>query len=305
MIKLKVNYQERIDKYISNQTEISRNDIKQLIEEKAVKVDGVTVNKPKFIVRENQEIEIEKLIDKIVEIKPQNIDLDIVFEDEYLIVINKPSNMVVHPAPGHYENTLVNALMYHFKNNLSNENGLLRPGIVHRIDKDTSGLLLIAKTNEVHQKLADFFKTHEIHRSYLAIVDNILSAKKIKIDLPIGRDVKNRQSMTVTHSNSKHAITHVEMLKSFYYQHQPKTLVKCTLETGRTHQIRVHLSYIKNPVFGDPIYNKEIDLFGQRLHAYKLEFTHPITNQQMKFLAKPPAEFNIADFDFETFLKNE
>ncbi|VEU74522.1 ribosomal large subunit pseudouridine synthase D [Mycoplasmopsis citelli] len=298
MIALKVQYKERIDKYISDHSDISRNDIKALIEQRAVYVNGNNVIKPKYIVREGQDIKIVKLLDKEIHLEPQKMDIDIVYEDEHLFVINKPSGLIVHPAPGHVNQTLVNGLLYHFKNNLSNENGLLRPGIVHRIDKDTSGLLIIAKNNHIHKLLSDHFKNHDISREYVAIVDGILEDKRLKLDLPIGRNVKNRQIMAVTNQNSKNAITHVETLTSFYIDNFPKTLVKCKLETGRTHQIRVHLSYIKNPVYGDPIYGKKVDDFNQRLHAYKLSFTHPITSEQIVLYAKPPKEFDVADFDF-------
>ncbi|WP_025755427.1 RluA family pseudouridine synthase [Mycoplasmopsis cricetuli] len=299
MISLEVKYKERIDKYISNNSQITRNDIKALIEQRAVFVNGTNVIKPKYIVREGQLIEIVKLLDKEIKIHPQKIDLNIVYEDEYLFVIDKPSGLIVHPAPGHYDNTLVNGLLYHFKNNLSNENGLLRPGIVHRIDKDTSGLLIIAKNNEIHKLLAEDFKKHQINREYLAIIDGILEDKKIKLDLPIGRDLKNRQMMTITNNNSKPAITYVENLKTFYIDKLPKSLVKCSLETGRTHQIRVHLAYIKNPVYGDPVYGKKVDDFNQRLHAYKLSFIHPINKQKIILYSKIPKQFEICNFNFE------
>nr|WP_318033144.1 RluA family pseudouridine synthase [Mycoplasmopsis cynos] len=267
MIELIVKYPERVDKYIANNSDITRNDIKLLIQEGAVFVDGIKVNKPKFEVKENQLIKVIKVIDKEINIIPENIELNIIYDDEYLCIIDKPSGLVVHPSPGHTSKTLVNGLLYHFKNNLSNENGLLRPGIVHRIDKDTSGLLIIAKNNLVHNKLAEMFATHNVNRKYLAICDGILEDKKLRLNLPIGRSVKDRQKMTITNINSKPAITNVTLLKSFYLNNQPKSLVKCELETGRTHQIRVHLKYIKNPVYGDPLYNKEVDNFGQRLHV--------------------------------------
>ncbi|WP_322941588.1 RluA family pseudouridine synthase [Mycoplasmopsis canis] len=305
MIELVVKYPERVDKYIANNSDITRNDIKLLIQEGAVFVDGIKVNKPKFEVKENQLIKVIKVIDKEINIIPENIELNIIYDDEYLCIIDKPSGLVVHPSPGHTSKTLVNGLLYHFKNNLSNENGLLRPGIVHRIDKDTSGLLIIAKNNLVHNKLAEMFATHNVNRKYLAICDGILEDKKLRLNLPIGRSVKDRQKMTITNINSKPAITNVTLLKSFYLNNQPKSLVKCELETGRTHQIRVHLKYIKNPVYGDPLYNKEVDNFGQRLHAYKLEFFHPITSQAMSFYSMPPKEFEIADFDYDEFLKGE
>ncbi|QCZ36947.1 RluA family pseudouridine synthase [Mycoplasma nasistruthionis] len=305
MIELKVNYSERIDKYISNNTEISRNDIKQLIDERVVMVDGVLVNKPKFTVKEGQTITISRVIDKEIHVEPKQMELNIVYDDQDICVINKPSGLTVHPAPGHHDDTLVNGLLYHFKNNLSNENGLLRPGIVHRIDKDTSGLLIIAKNNNSHKILADMFVNHEVNRSYVAITDGIPESKKMKLVLPIGRSEKDRLKMAITNKNSKEAITNLTLLDTFYIDKLPKSLVKCTLETGRTHQIRVHLAHIGLPIYGDPVYNKKIDEFGQRLHAYKLEFIHPTSKQKMVFYAKPPVEFDVAKFDFDTFFETE
>ncbi|MGY5139681.1 RluA family pseudouridine synthase [Mycoplasmopsis gallinarum] len=296
MIRLEVKYKERIDKYISDNSEITRNDAKALILEGAISVNEIQVRKPNFTVKENDVINIYKLIEKITNIDAKEMELEIIYEDNDIVVINKPSNLVVHPAPGHFDDTLVNGLLYHFKN-LSNENGLLRPGIVHRIDKDTSGLLLIAKNNEAHLKLAEMLKTHEIKRSYVAIVDGILENKFLKINLPLGRSKKDRKLISVQ-KDGKEAITNVELLKTFYYEKQPYSLVKCDLETGRTHQIRVHLAYIKHPVYGDASYGKKVDDFGQRLHAYKLEFNHPITNQLLTIFAPIPAEFSISDYDF-------
>lgn len=305
MIELVVEYKERIDKYISNNSKISRRDIKALIQEGLVFVDQMKVLKPKFEVREGQQIKIIKLIDRVVDIKPEKMDLKIIYDDQYLSVIEKPSGLVVHPSPGHDSGTLVNGLLYHFKNNLSNENGLLRPGIVHRIDKDTSGLLLIAKTNEVHRILSEKFAQHQVNRKYIAICDGILEDKRLRLNLPIGRHHADRQKHTVTNINSKAAITNVTLLKSFYLDNKPKSLVKCELETGRTHQIRVHLQYIGNPIYGDPMYNKKISEFGQYLHAYNLEFEHPITKKEMKFYSFPPSEFNLAEYNYEEFIKGE
>ncbi|MHA3859396.1 RluA family pseudouridine synthase [Mycoplasma sp. Z463D] len=305
MKEIEVKYTERLDKYVSNNSDISRNDIKQLIEEHCVYVDNILVNKPKFTVREGQVIKITRVIDKEIKIEPKEMSLEILYDDDYLCVLNKPSGLTVHPAPGHYDDTLVNGLLHHFKNNLSNENGLLRPGIVHRIDKDTSGLLIVAKTNEAHNLLAEMFSTHSIKRSYLAICDGIIENTRLKLVLPIGRSTKDRLKMEVTNRNSKPAVTYVTLLKGFYLDGLPKSLVKCELETGRTHQIRVHMAHIKNPVYGDPVYNKAIDDKGQRLHAYKLTFKHPITGEQMLFFAKPPKEFLVADFNFDKFLQEE
>lgn len=301
MLVLEVKYKERIDKYISDNSDISRNDAKALIEQEAVYInDHVYVHKPNYIVREGMTITIMKLLEKEIDIKPVNIPLDIKYEDDYLIVINKPSDLVVHPAPGHMNDTLVNGLLYHF-NTLSNQNGLLRPGIVHRIDKDTSGLLIIAKTNEVHNKLALMLKEHKIHRSYVAICEGIIENKITKINLPIQRNVQDRKVMSV-HKEGKESVTYVYLLKTFYMDNKPYSLVRCELETGRTHQIRVHLAYIKHPVYGDPTYGKEVDKFNQRLHAYKLDFIHPITNEEIKVFAPVPEEFNVVDYDFNSLM---
>ncbi|WP_373435219.1 RluA family pseudouridine synthase [Metamycoplasma equirhinis] len=272
MLKIKVEYSERIDKYIANNSEISRNDIQKLIQEGSIYVNGSKINKNKYILKIDDEIEIIRQIDKQINVKEQNIPLDIVYECDDFLVVNKPSGLVVHPAPGHHDSTLVNALMYHFKNNLSNVNGLLRLGIVHRIDKDTSGLLLIAKNNKTHNYFATLLKNHEIKRTYYAIVDGIIANKEVHIDLPIGRDNKNRQKFTVTELNSKSSYTMLKVIKYLKINGKDKTLIKCNLKTGRTHQIRVHLAYIGHPIYGDPVYNKAIDEFNQRLHAGELDF---------------------------------
>ncbi|AZG68873.1 RluA family pseudouridine synthase [Mycoplasma struthionis] len=272
MLKIIAKYSERIDKYIANNSEITRNDIQALIEQGAVFVNQKKINKNKYVVNENDEIEIIKLIDKEIKLEAQKMPLDIVYECDDYLIINKPSGLVVHPAPGHKDSTLVNALMYHFKNNLSNVNGLLRMGVVHRIDKDTSGLLIIAKNNESHNYFASLLKKHEIKRTYYAIVDGIIENKELHLDLPIGRDPKNRQKYCVTEKNSKNAYTIVKVLKYLKIDNKDKTLIQCNLKTGRTHQIRVHLAYIKHPVYGDPIYNKKVDDFNQRLHAKELSF---------------------------------
>ncbi|VEU77092.1 RluA family pseudouridine synthase [Mycoplasmopsis columbina] len=299
MLKINVEYKERIDKYISDNSEISRNDIKQLILEGAVTIgDNIPVRKPNFIVTEGTIITIERLINKEINIEPVQMNLDIVYEDDDLVIINKPTNLVVHPAPGHYNDTLVNGLLYHFKT-LSNENGLLRPGIIHRIDKDTSGLLIIAKNNEIHNLLSEMLKKHEIKRSYIAIASGILKHKQMRINLPLNRHRTDRKLIEVN-KNGKEAITNVKLLKTFYIDKKPYSLVQCDLETGRTHQIRVHLAYLKHPVYGDATYGTKVDELGQRLHAYKLEFIHPKTNKKIKVYANVPKEFNVADFDFET-----
>ena len=285
--KIIVNREDRIDKYIASNSDFSRSDIKQLIEKHSVFVDGISVRKANFKVKESNEIIITDIIQKEINAKPEDIKIDIVYEDEHLIIVNKKSGMVVHPAPGHHSGTLVNALLFKFKD-LSDINGQVRPGIVHRIDKDTSGLLIVAKSNEAHRILADELKKHNIKRSYIAWVEGKLENKVVHIKLPIGRHEKHRQKMDVKSRNSKEAITHVFVEKIF----DNKTLVRCELETGRTHQIRVHLAYIKHPIIGDPLYGNKVDEFGQRLHAYKLEFIHPITKKELSFEVKPPKEFD-------------
>ncbi len=284
---INVNYKDRIDKYISKNSNFSRTDIKKLIEKHCVFVDGISVRKPNFIVNTNTKIWITDVIEKTINAKPENIKIDVLYEDNHIIIVNKKSGMVVHPSPGHHSRTLVNALLFRFKN-LSNINGKTRPGIVHRIDKDTSGLLVVAKNNDAHNFLAKQIKEHKIKRFYLAWVEGKIKNKVTHIKLPIGRDLKNRQKMSIQKINSKSAITHVYVEKIL----NNKTLVRCELETGRTHQIRVHLSYIGHPIIGDPIYGQKIDEFGQRLHAYKLTLTHPFTKEKMEFVSNPPQEFD-------------
>lgn len=228
-------------------------------------------------------------MEETTDILPENIPLDIYYEDDDLIVVNKPSGMVVHPAPGNYTGTLVNALIYH-TNNLSKVNTNIRPGIVHRIDADTSGLLLVAKNDKSHNILAEAIQKKEVVREYIALVEGIIMEDTATIDAPIGRDKKDRKKMTVTSENSKDAVTHIRVLERY----KDSTLIRCKLETGRTHQIRVHLSYIGHPVVNDPVYGhkKLIDKdFGQMLHAEKLGFVHPTTKEYMEFTAEPPKRF--------------
>ncbi len=286
MIDLIANYSDRVDKYIADNSNVSRTDIQFLIKENSVTVNGIEVRKPNFKVKEGDKINVSKLIQKEVAIEAEDIPVDIIYEDDDLAVVNKATGMVVHPAPGHPGGTLVNALMFKFKDQLSDINGQARPGIVHRIDKDTSGLLVIAKHNRSHQYLADLIKKHEVKRTYLALVKGRVTNEITHVDLPIGRDEKNRQKMAVTRNNSKEARTHffVEQIN------ENTTLLRCELETGRTHQIRVHAAHIGHPVVGDPLYGTKLDDFGQRLHAYKLEFIHP-NGEKMEFEAPIPKEF--------------
>ena len=278
---------KRIDKYLNENTEYTRSKIQKMIENGNILVNDVKV-KDSYKVKENDYITIEAL-EETTDILPENIPLDIYYEDDDLIVVNKPSGMVVHPAPGNYTGTLVNALIYH-TNNLSKVNTNIRPGIVHRIDADTSGLLLVAKNDKAHNILAEAIQKKEVVREYIALVEGIIMEDTATIDAPIGRDKNNRKKMTVTSENSKDAVTHIKVLDRY----KDSTLIRCKLETGRTHQIRVHLSYIGHPVVNDPVYGhkKLIDKdFGQMLHAEKLGFVHPTTKEYMEFTAEPPKRF--------------
>lgn len=276
---------ERLDKYLAANTDYSRVMISKMIDAEYIKVNG-KVEKASYKVRENDSIEILDGFKEEVDITPTKMDINIVYEDEHIIIVNKPSGLVVHPGSGNYDNTLVNGLMY-YTNSLSDVNGEERPGIVHRIDKDTSGLLMVAKTNEAHQILTEYFKNKEVKREYLALITGVFPHETATIDAPIGRDPKDRKKMTVTADNSKEAVTHLKVIKR-YREH---TLVSLKLETGRTHQIRVHMKYIGYPVFNDPVYtNKKTTEFGQFLHSYKMEFDHPITKEHMSFECPMPTE---------------
>ena len=287
-IKVIDNQDIRIDKYLMNNTSYSRSKIQKMIDNENILVNDKVV-KSSYIVKENDIITINEEDDDI-NIVPENIPLDIVYEDDYLLVVNKPSGMVVHPAPGNYSGTLVNALMYHC-NKLSSVNGSIRPGIVHRIDADTSGLLLVAKNDMVHNDLAKQIETKSVTRKYICLVHGVIMEDTATIDAPIGRDINNRKKMCVTGDNSKEAVTHIRVLERY----KDATLIECILETGRTHQIRVHMNYINHPVVNDPVYGyKRLDDkdFGQMLHAKELGFIHPITKEFLDFKVEPPQKFN-------------
>lgn len=284
MIKVEEEISTRIDSYLAEKLSISRSKVQKLIKEDKVLVNGKKVN-ANYQVKLNDEIEVNDELNYEINIEPENIPLDIVYEDDDLLVINKKSGMVVHPAPGHYTKTLVNALLYHF--NIESKDKI-RPGIVHRLDKDTSGLMLVAKNEETHDKLAKMIATKEVERHYLAITDGVIKEDSGTIDAPIGRDQNNRQKMQVTDVNAKKAITHFKVLKRF----KKNTLIECILETGRTHQIRVHLAYIGYPIVNDPTYNKgKATEFGQMLHSKSIKFHHPRTNKELYFEKEPPQEF--------------
>jgi 23S rRNA pseudouridine1911/1915/1917 synthase len=278
---------ERIDRIVSGlNKEWSRSQVQQWIKEGHIKVNDEEV-KPNFKCPLESTITITIPEPEELDVEPENLHLDISYEDSDVIVVNKPKGMVVHPAPGHYSGTMVNGLMYHCKD-LSGINGVLRPGIVHRIDKDTSGLLMVAKNDLAHEHLVNQLVEKTVTRKYNAVVHGLIPHEYGTIDAPIGRDPKDRQSMTVV-DNGKNAVTHFKVLERF----KDFTLVQCELETGRTHQIRVHMKYIGYPLAGDPKYGprKTLSLNGQALHAGVLGFNHPRTNEYMEFEAEPPQEF--------------
>lgn len=285
------NERIRIDKYLINNTDMSRNKIQKLINDGKIRVNGGLV-KASYLVNINDKIEIDEDTSEEINVEPEEMNLDIVYEDNYLLVVNKPSGMVVHPGNGNYHHTLVNGLMYYCNNNLSKVNGDIRPGIVHRIDADTSGLLLVAKNDMVHNDLAKQIQEKSVDRKYIALVQGVIKEDSATIDAPIGRSVNDRKKMCVTSENSKDAITHIKVLERY----KTATLIECKLETGRTHQIRVHMNYINHPVVNDPVYGlkKQVDgyqSFGQMLHAKEIGFVHPITKKYMNFTVDPPKEF--------------
>jgi 23S rRNA pseudouridine1911/1915/1917 synthase len=277
----------RIDKIIANiNEEWSRTQVQQWIKEGHVLVNNKNV-KTNYKCHAGDELTIDIPEPEILDVLPEKMDLDIYYEDRDVLVVNKPKGMVVHPAPGHLSGTLVNGLMYHCKD-LSGINGVLRPGIVHRIDKDTSGLLMVAKNDFAHESLVNQLVNKTVLRKYKAIVHGNIPHDYGTIDAPIGRDPKDRQSMTVV-DNGKHAVTHFQVLERF----GDFTFIECQLETGRTHQIRVHMKYIGYPLAGDPKYGpkKTLDIKGQALHAGVLGFHHPRTGEFLQFEAPLPPEF--------------
>lgn len=291
LIEVPENFEgERIDKFLSVLLEdSSRNAIQKLIENGKVLVNGAVVNK-KYKVSTDDEIKMLPSELKPLDAEPENIPLQIVYEDEHLLVVNKPRGMVVHPAPGNYSGTLVNALLYHCKDSLSGINGILRPGIVHRIDKDTSGLLIVAKTDKAHIGLAEQIKEHSFTREYNAVIVGHLKEQQGTVNAPIGRNPKDRKKMCVTMTNSKNAVTHYNVIEDYEgYSH-----ISLKLETGRTHQIRVHMAHLGHAVAGDYVYGndkKSAYLNGQCLHAIKIGFVHPITNEYLEFTSELPDYF--------------
>ena len=281
----------RIDRYLSEQyPEHSRSYLQKLIKDGNVLVNGKHI-KSNYKLSEEDEIQIEIPEPKEVDIQAEPVPLDIIYEDSDIIVLNKQKDMVVHPCPGHYTGTLVNGLLYHCKDQLSGINGELRPGIVHRIDKDTTGLLVICKNDHAHNFIAEQLKVHSITRKYHAIVYHNIGEEEGSVDAPIGRNPNDRKKMAVNYKNGKRAVTHYKVLERLKEQY---TYIKCSLETGRTHQIRVHMSHIHHPLLGDEVYGPKKDKFhlqGQCLHAKVLGFIHPTTKEYMEFTSPLPEYF--------------
>ena len=281
---------ERIDKYLSNEMSgFSRSYIQKLMKDGHVYVNGKAVKANYKLAYDDMiTVEIPDLVEP--DIVPENIPLDILYEDDDILIVNKPKGMVVHPAAGHYSGTLVNALMYHCGESLSGINGVMRPGIVHRIDMDTTGSLLVCKNDQAHQKLAEQLKVHSIKRVYHAIVCGNLKENSGTIDAPIGRHPVDRKKMSINYQNGREAVTHYQVLERF----GDYTYISCRLETGRTHQIRVHMASIRHPLLGDNVYGPQkcpFKLQGQTLHAKILGITHPTTGEYMEFDAPLPEYF--------------
>ncbi len=281
----------RIDSFLANQKEgLSRVAVQRLIEQEKILVNGKKI-KPSYKIQEKDEITVEEEKPKEIELKAQDIPVEIIYEDTDIIVVNKPKGMVVHPANGNPDGTLVNAIMAICKDSLSGIGGEIRPGIVHRIDKDTSGILIIAKNDKAHINLSEQIKNHEVQKTYIAMVRGMVKENEATINMPIGRSTRDRKKMAVT-QNGKQAITHFKVIKRF--PNHNCTLLEIKIETGRTHQIRVHLSQIGYPIIGDSVYSNgknEWGIQGQCLHAKSLQFKHPTTEKEMFLEAELPAYF--------------
>ena len=284
ILSVEDNEDLRIDKYLSEKLDLSRSKIQKLMKDEKILVNGKVVSNS-YSVKMDDVIEVNDQLDYTISVEPEDIPINIVYEDDDLLVINKESGMVVHPAPGHYSGTLVNALLYRYGKLAGEE---FRPGIVHRLDKDTSGLMLVAKKEDILEKLSTMISEKQVERKYLAIVDGVIKHDTGTVDAPIGRDKNNRQKMAVTDQNSREAITHFKVLERF----QNHTLIECKLDTGRTHQIRVHMAYIGYPVCNDPLYGRgKCTEFGQMLHSYHISFHHPRTGKELTFEVDAPKEF--------------
>lgn len=281
---------ERIDKCISNYLEsLSRSYIQKIIKDGKAYVNDAVV-KANYKVKVDDKVQFEIPDCEEPDIPPQDIPLDILYEDKDILIVNKPKDMVVHPAPGHYEGTLVNAIMFHCKDELSGINGVLRPGIVHRIDKDTTGSIIICKNDEAHRKIAQQLKEHSITRKYRAIVYGRIMEEEGTVNAPIGRYPTDRKKMAINEKNGKPAVTHYKVLERF----DKYTYIECQLETGRTHQIRVHMTSIGHPLLGDEVYGNAkcpFKLEGQTLHAMTIGFIHPTTGEYVEYEAPLPEYF--------------
>lgn len=290
MQKIKIDEQfknQRIDSYLPQVLDVSRSKVSKMIKNEEILVNGKKT-KNSYILKENDLVEVGEIKEEIMQALPEKMDLDIIYEDDDVIVVNKPNGMVVHPAVGNKSKTLVNGLLYHSKN-LSAINGEFRPGIVHRIDAYTTGLLMVAKNDKAHKILAKELEEKKTTRKYIALVWGIINTDTGTIDAPIGRDINDRKKMAVTDINSKDAITHFKVIERY----SNATLIELKLETGRTHQIRVHMNYIGYPVVNDPVYGRRklIDNTGQCLHAKTLGFIHPTTHEYMEFDSPLPSCF--------------
>ena len=290
MKKYNVTYADRLDKYVSNlESDLSREAIQRMIKAGNILVNGKK-EKPSFKVSNGDTLTIEPEEVKEIDLKPQEMPLDIIYEDDDVILIDKPKGMVVHPASGHYTGTVVNALMYHCRDNLSGINGVMRPGIVHRIDMNTTGVIVACKNDKAHNDIAAQLAVHSITRKYYCIVHNRFKEEEGTVDAPIGRNPKDRKMMAVDRKNGKRAVTHYRVLENF----DKYSFIECQLETGRTHQIRVHMASIGHPILGDDVYchaRSGYKLQGQTLHAGVLGFIHPSTGEYMEFKAPLPEYF--------------
>ena len=288
---------KRLDGYIAENTDLSRSEIQRLIKDERVLVNEKKITKASFAVNNGDVILVDEEIERDVGVEAENIPLNIVYEDDDFLVVDKPKGMVVHPAVGNPRGTLANAVLYYCNGNVSKLGGDDRPGIVHRLDKDTSGLIIVAKNDKVHNLFTEMLKNHEIKKTYIALVRGNIPEDEATVDMPIGRSKSDRKKMAVDR-DGKNAVTHFKVLKRIITDNGEYTLLEVNLETGRTHQIRVHMAEIRHPVVGDEVYSNgrnEFGIKGQALHAYKLDFIHPITKKEMHIESDLPEWYKLID----------